>query len=187
MVLISKDRTLQAEGDFDSAMRTELCEKIFNFNLTDKTDPILVEINSPGGDISVFENILNFYNSSSFKMNTLVANSGIAASCGARLFMLGEERIMFSSSKLIFHAPSRVFEKESSYNYFELQDALDDLEDDFNYTLNMIIENTSLSRKSIIKKIQKEGDWIVCANEALELGLATKVISTFDEYLSLFE
>lgn len=63
-------------------------------------DRLHVRIDSPGGDVY---SCLTMINALKTVKNLTTENMGIAASCAAVLFMLGDDRIAHSASQFLFH------------------------------------------------------------------------------------
>ena len=88
-------------GEFAS-LDHELDEIIHKLSESQPNDTLEITISSPGGftyDLMKIENVCReyFYNRVTTKLNSY------GFSCGAFLFLIGDERIIFENSELMFH------------------------------------------------------------------------------------
>ncbi len=139
-----------------------------------KFPPIYIDISCPGGGVyqgfAIYD-ILCRVNAE--KKHKLIARmSGYAASM-ATIIMLGcDERIANENTRFMIHSVS-------SFNYGKQQDLEDDLEETKELSRMMKQIYTSKTKLTIdkLEEIDKyKKDWWLSSQEALELGLITKII-----------
>ena len=175
---ISQERTIMINENFDAEMAGEICLEIYGLSKISKDD-ISVIINSKGGMVSSLESIVSALNASKCKINTILIGT-TASSCAAFLFCRGNERIMLNGSQIVFHEPGLIFEGQTFYSYSEIKAKENSVRKLLEKFVDLIF-NISLCSKSYIRKQIKFKEWKINANEALSLGIATKVIYSFDE------
>ncbi len=64
---------------------------------------VLIDINSPGGSVLAFYRLQNFLSTTKVKITTMVRSGHMAASAGALILMLGDERLVDSNARVLFH------------------------------------------------------------------------------------
>lgn len=154
--------------DHNLAMALALKIKMLDATLPDDI-PIVVMVDSPGGDIDAGNMIIDAMIGSSHKVVTV--DTAAAESMGAFVFLAGEERFMWQDSFLMLHdanislsgTPSQV---ESQLRHEE--------------SIIAVIENrTAKMAKISLEEYHKRclSQWFLSADEAVKAGLATKVLT----------
>lgn len=133
--------------------------------------PVLnIRINSGGGDLFAGHAMYNIIKS--FNGLKRVFIDGLAASAASIVAMAGDEVIMPANTLLMIHNAQTVAYGDSS-NFKKLADDLDKM----NSTLVAVYQQkTGLNTQKIQKMLNNE-TWLT-AEEALELGFATKVVDS---------
>ena len=175
---IKKERTIVINESFTIEMGGEICLEIYELSQTSKED-INIIINSFGGSIKALRTILNGLKASGCKINTILIGT-VAFSCGAILFLSGDERIILEGSELLLHEPGIDFSTEETVTYTKLQQELREIKKDKKLFLEIIMKSSNFTRKVINEKI-KGKDWYISSSEALKFGMATELIYSFDE------
>lgn len=137
--------------------------------------PIRLYINSPGGDLTIYETVKDVIEMS--KTPIIGINLGMAYSAAALLFLSCHERYMLKSSKLLFHLESA----NMSGSYLDLMNAVADYQDQVERFVDKIQEKTTYTDAEINENIAS--DWYIDAEDALAHGAATKIIDDIDELL----
>lgn len=127
-------------------------------------DRIIVNINSPGGNVIEGYNICNAFLQTKTPVDTCC--TGIAASMAAVAFMCGRKRIMYDYSALMIHNP---FGGDDKKMLKALEKSL----------VKMVAAKSKLSEDQVAKMMEKE-TWI-SAEEAVEMGFATEIKNTSEE------
>ena len=131
------------------------------------SDTIIVEINSPGGDVFAAMAMYNGLRASGKKITTKVM--GVAASAASFLFLAGDKREMPDNTFLMVHGASTF----AGGNASEMRDAAD-LLDKVDGTVNALYAaRTGMTPEAVTEMMSKD-TWMTAA-EAKDLGFATEV------------
>lgn len=130
--------------------------------------PVTVYINSLGGSVYQGLTIYNLLRSHPGKVTTIC--TGIAASIAGVIFLAGDERKMFSNSRLMIHLP--MF--SASGNKKEFQKALELVEMAEKDVLNIYVSRSNAKAETILKWMEEET--FLSAEEATQHGFATQVL-----------
>ena len=185
---INGDTLCQFKKDLDNLMAAD--EDVYNDNLRalgeiDKSlvdaykknvkfPPIYIDISCPGGSVyhgfAIYD-ILCRVNAE--KKHKLIARmSGYAASM-ATIIMLGcDERIANQNTRFMIHSIS-------SFHFGKQQDLEDDLEEtkELSRMMKQIYTSKTKLTNDKLEEIDKfKKDWWLSSEEALELGLITKIV-----------
>ena len=154
-------------SDFD-ACEHEIDELINQMSQATPNDELIIDISSPGGytvDLMRVENTIReyFYGRTTTKMNPH------GYSCGALIFLFGDERIVFENSEAMFHDISAVVGGKRS-------DMLTEMEHSKKYWDHYIRRTLApfFSKKEIDSLFQGKEIW-VDALEMCKRGIATAV------------
>ena len=175
---IKEGRILVINKEFTLPMSGDICVEIYKLSKESKED-ITIIINSTGGNIRALDSIVSALKGSGCNINTVLIGT-IACSCGAQLFLSGDERIMLNGSELLIHEPGITFKDGTRYSCTQLKKKLKELKEDKANFLDCILKVSNCNKKFINSKI-KNKDWYINAKEAFKFGLATKIIYSFDE------
>lgn len=137
--------------------------------------PIRLYINSPGGDLTIYEAVKDIIEMS--KTPIIGINLGMAYSAAALLFLSCHERYMLKSSKLLLHCGSGQFQGEFS----SIINAVADYQSQVEAFIDRVIEKTTYDEETVTSNIAS--DWYIDAEDALEHGAATKIVDDIDELL----
>lgn len=164
-----------------NVVNQKLAEKVIKSLLyldgMDSTKPILVIINSPGGDVFSGFAILDIMKAIKSPVITLVA--GFAASMGS-IIMLGAKkgkRYATENSKILIHQPliAGVFEGRAT----EIEIQAEEIQETKERIINLYVEETGQSKEKIAADV--EMDYWMTAEKAKEYGLIDKIIKNLDE------
>ncbi len=137
---------------------------------------LLFLIDSGGGSLEVYSFIKNALSLlKGVKVYTVCI--GAAYSAAALIFNLGDERIMLGkATKLMFHEPSR--DLTGKYSLFKA--ILEEFKENNDLVVSSILNRIKgMNEVEVRNKIRD--DWWINADQAVELGFATKLISNPDE------
>ena len=137
--------------------------------------PIRLYINSPGGDLTIYETVKDVIEMSKTPIIGIVL--GMAYSAAALLPLSCHERYMLKSSKLLLHCGSGQFQGEFS----SIINAVADYQAQVEAFIDRIIEKTTYDEETVTSNIAS--DWYIDAEDALAHGAATKIIDDIDELL----
>lgn len=159
----------------------EYAKKIVQWNAEDKSKPeaervpIKLFFFSPGGDLDVNFLFLDIIRLS--KTKVIGVNMGIALSAGAFIYLACHERYTLPKATFLLHSGSAenisgTAEQIQSYNA-QYKKQVKQLKD-------WLIE-CGLPKKAVDNKMR--GEWFFDAKEAVELGVAHKIIESLDEVI----
>ena len=137
--------------------------------------PIRLYINSPGGDLTIYETVKDVIEMSKTPIIGIVL--GMAYSAAALLLLSCHERYMLKSSKILLHLGSASL----GGSYLDLMSAVADYQEQVESFVSAIQEKTTYTPDEIESNIAS--DWYIDADDALAHGAATKIIDDIDELL----
>lgn len=159
----------------------ELVKLIIRWNKEDdgvapeERKPIKLFFFSPGGNLDV-----NYTVYDAIKMSRtpiIGVNCGQCASAAAYIFLACHKRYMFDHAYFLFHQGSGAFRG----NFGELQSQMEDYQQQVKELSSLLIDNTKYTPDEVGEKIATE--WFVRHDEAIEKGIVSGVITSFDENL----
>lgn len=166
-----------------TTMTLEYAKMIMQWNFDDKKNnvpieertPIKVVFFSPGGDLEVNNCLVDTIQLS--KTPVIGVNVGMAASSGCFIYLACHKRYSFPTAEFLLHKGAGQF----SGGYNEVVAAI------MNYQRQ--IEELGafvLSRTNIPEEVFDENfatDWYLSAKEAIDYGVAEKIITSLDEII----
>ncbi|MBN2546501.1 MAG: ATP-dependent Clp protease proteolytic subunit [Spirochaetes bacterium] len=164
-----------------STVNQKLAEKVIKTLIyldgIDSSKPIMVIINSPGGDVFSGFAIFDIMRAIKAPVITLVA--GFAASMGS-IIMLGAKkgkRFATENSKILIHQPliAGVFEGRAT----EIEIQAEEIQETKERIIKLYVEETGQAREKIATDI--EMDYWMTADKAKGYGLIDKIIKSLDE------
>lgn len=160
---------LEVYGDITSIKWFEDDVTAFDFahELSELQGPLLVRINSYGGEVSQGLAIYNLLKDYEGEVTTIC--DGFACSCASIIFMAGAKRIMPKASLLMIHNAWTTAQGNSD----ELRKIAEDLEKITQPSIEIYKATTGLTEE-VVKQMMDDETWIT-ADEGLELGFATEV------------
>lgn len=166
-----------------TTMTLEYAKMIMQWNFDDKKNnisveertPIKVIFFSPGGDLEVNNCLVDTIQLS--KTPVIGVNVGMAASSGCFIYLACHKRYSFPTAEFLLHKGAGQF--QGGYN--EVVAAI------MNYQRQIEeLGNFVMSRTNIPQAIFDENfatDWYLSAKEAIEYGVAEKIIKSLDEII----
>lgn len=143
-----------------------------------EAEHVTVNINSPGGDLSMGIAIYNALKALGCKITTCV--QGIAASAASIIFCAGDERIINIGGVLMIHGVSGYLEAVGYYNDRDIDNLIHDLKDRkkayavMNESIADIYHDTTGMPNEDAKKLIADGAQLyMTADDAVERGFAT--------------
>lgn len=175
--LYSSERVLFFTGKTDSESCADLITSLMYLETKDETRPVILVINSPGGEVrsglAVYD-VLRL-----MKAPVITVCMGSAASMGSIIFLAGDKRIMLPHSELMIHDPSYGNLNVDHMKPHEIQERVDSLKKTGDELIRIIANRTGRSEEEIRNKTRE--DSFFTAQEAVEFGLATGVAQTLKE------
>lgn len=139
--------------------------------------PVKLWINSNGGDLHSGFTICDTIKLS--KTPIITINTGKAFSCGALIFLCGSKRLTFPNAAILIHEGS-IGSFQTDANKF--QNMSDFYKEQRNALREIILTNSKITEEQYNE--HAKDDWWINAQQALELGIADKII-TSEEYFNL--
>lgn len=170
--LLSERKMFLTEEVSRESCRILLQQLIF-FKEEDPDAEVVLYINCPGG--SVYDGLAVY--DVMRMMNVRTVCIGTAGSMGSIFFLAGNEREMLPHSRVMIHDPSLNGGSYAGQKPHQLQHVVDDLTKTRDLLCEIIKERSGKPLEKI-KELTKE-DTFFTAKEALEFGLATKIIESF--------
>ena len=157
-------RTLFLEGVIaeESWFSDEVTPAMFKEELFAGNGPILLHINSPGGDCIAASQIYSLL--MDYKGDVTVKIDGIAASAASVIAMAGTKVLMAPTALMMIHNPATV----AFGDHEDMQKAIEMLNEVKESIINAYEIKTSLSRAKL-SRLMDEETWMN-AKKALELG-----------------
>lgn len=174
-----KDRQIFLTEQVDGASCNELIKQLMYLDREEPGKEITLYINSPGGSVqdglAVYDLIMML------KSPVRTVCMGTCASMGAILFLAGKKREMMSHGKIMIHDPAFGGGHEiGGKKPHEIQTELDDLNRCRESLAKIIADRTGHTLEEVSKVTVN--DAYFNPEEAIEFGLATKVISKKGEF-----
>ncbi len=167
-------KVIRIFGEIKYEMGCSIASDILEYCKNKENPNIIFIIDSCGGSTSVYRKIKNALSVSKAKVYTVCF--GDAMSTAAMIFTLGIERTLIGKGiGILFHEPGgKIDGKYSDVSVF-----LKHLKIDYDSFVEGIKSVTDLPREDIKEKIKM--DWFITAEEALSLGVATKIAEDISE------
>lgn len=160
--------------DFDHAMAKPIVAWILlsNYESERKYKNLTLMINSYGGDVTAAFSIIDAMNGSKLPVHTV--GIGVIASCGLLTFISGKrgERILTPNTSILSHQ----YSWGSRGKQHELMAATREMDLTQERMLNHYIMCTGLDERTIKEKLLPAHDVWLSAEEAVELGVADKIL-----------
>lgn len=174
---IIEQRKIIISSSINQKVAERVIKSLFFLDAIDSKKPILVIINSPGGDVFSGFAIFDIMRAISSPVITLVA--GFAASMGS-IVMLGAKkgkRFATENSKILIHQPliAGVFEGRAT----EIEIQAKEIQETKERIIKLYVEETGQPREKIAADI--EMDYWMTAEQAVNYGLIDKIVKSIDE------
>ena len=161
----------------DSYLLMELAKEIIRINIEDKDNPnpqpIILYIMSYGGDLAQSQFFCDLIESS--KVPIITVATGAAMSAGLLIFLSGKRRYVFPHSELLIHSGSGSFEGTAE----QIEEAQKSYKKKINQMKEFILSHTTINEKLFNRN--KSKDWYISASEAIEYGIADKIVERFED------
>ncbi len=169
-----KTRSILISGEIDKKMAEKVVSQLLMLE-AENDDPIKVFIDSPGGDVDSAYAIFDMIRFVKPKV-TMIA-MGLAASAGALILLAGdkENRVGFPNSHYLIHQPLSGIRGVAT----EIEIHAKEIEKTRQKINALIAKETGKSLAQVEKDTDR--DYWMSAEEALEYGLISKIISRRDE------
>ncbi|MBR5017606.1 MAG: ATP-dependent Clp protease proteolytic subunit [Spirochaetia bacterium] len=169
-----KTRSILVSGEIDKKMAEKVVSQLLLLE-AENDDPIKVFIDSPGGDVdsayAIFD-MIRFV-----KPKVIMVAMGLAASAGALILLAGdkEDRFGFPNSHYLIHQPLSGVRGVAT----EIEIHAKEIEKTRQKINALIAQETGKSLQQVEKDTDR--DYWMSAEEAMEYGLISKIISKRDQ------
>lgn len=166
-----------------STMTLEYAKMIMQWNFDDKKNgvpiekriPIKVIFFSPGGDLEVNNCLVDTISLS--KTPVIGVNVGMAASSGCFIYLSCHKRYTFPTAEFLLHKGAGQF----SGGYNEVVAAIMNYQRQIEELGEFILSRTNIPQDVFDENFAT--DWYLSAKEAIEFGVAEKIITSLDEII----
>ena len=169
-----KTRSILISGEIDKKMAEKVVSQLLLLE-AENDDPIKVFIDSPGGDVdsayAIFD-MIRFV-----KPKVIMVAMGLAASAGALILLAGdkEDRFGFPNSHYLIHQPLSGVRGVAT----EIEIHAKEIEKTRQKINALIAQETGKNLQQVEKDTDR--DYWMSAEEAMEYGLISKIISKRDQ------
>lgn len=173
-------RIMAIEGEIDE-WDYHIVKDIISINIKDKDipveerEPIILLINSYGGNIDVMFSIIDIVKISTTPVWTV--NMGNALSAASIIFLSGSKRFVSPNSWCMTHLGSGTI----SGNYNETNEAKKVWDAQLKTIGDYIVSRTGMDEK--VWKKNKNKDWYLNSDQQLEFGFGTDILESMDQIL----
>jgi ATP-dependent Clp protease protease subunit len=166
--ILNKNRYILLYDIIENCSADIIVSKIKAMNYLDSKQTIILEINSPGGDLSCGTSIINAIEQSKAPIHTII--SGQCCSMAAMISIIGKKRSMYYNSYWMNHPLS---EGQADYLQF-IKDRTKFLIHLDKMTENLLKKYTKLTKKDLMKI--STGELWLSAEESLQKGVIDYII-----------
>lgn len=165
-------REVELVGEVDAASVNTLIRQLRYLQRQDPKASVTLYINSPGGSVDSGMALYDVMQAVSCPIRTVCM--GLAASMAALIFVSGAKRDMLPHSRLMIHDPLIV---QTGGSALKLKAISDDLMETRQIIAKVIADHSGKSMEEVLARTSS--DSYFRAKEAIEFGLADRVITSF--------
>lgn len=137
----------------------------------DQRQPILLFVDSPGGDLAATFTIIDSIALSKTPVYTI--NIGCAYSGGFFIYITGHKRFTYPHASFLYHEGSTEIGGDAG----KFQNFSDFYKEQLTELKEITLKYTKISEELYNKK--RRDDWWITANEAIELGVSDEILDYF--------
>ena len=141
----------------------------------DKRLPIKILFFSPGGDLEVNNSLVDTIQLS--KTPIIGVNVGMAASSGCFIYLACHERYTFPTAEFLIHKGAGQF----AGSYDEVISAIMNYQRQIKALGDFVLSRTTIPEDVFDANFAT--DWYLSADEAVEYGLASKIVTSLDDII----
>lgn len=163
--LIKSIKALQQPGEIES--------KAVGGVVTTEPKPIIIHIDSGGGDLEAGIRAVRFIKNSQTPLYTII--DGLAASSAASIYIAGHERFAFADSLILLHQHSvNTGHGESSQTHTDIKEAATESQAAYKWYFQYYLDSTGLAEKDLERLLRR--DAFLPAKEAKALRLVDHIV-----------
>lgn len=178
-----RNRTVYIDDEIDTSvsLRVEyMLEQLARFDLEDgknpiDCDPIILKINSPGGDVYSSMSIVSCVESlkqQGFTIHTFA--QGMAMSGAFKIFIAGSKRLCRRWTHFMCHQPNQ-FEYGFA-SYIDQERKAEVMREIWGKLKDIVCSYTKIALSQLDDITEKNKDWYFWAEEAVSLGVVDEII-----------
>ena len=173
-------RKIYIFGEIDSSLSQDT-QSILNYNVEDanippeERKPIIVYINSPGGDLTATYQFISVCEAS--KTPIITVNMGMAYSGGGLVLLAGHKRYALKRTQAMIHQGSGVIQG----SYDQINESQKSYKKDIEEMKKYVLERTKIDEKTFNKN--KTKDWYFDSDEQLQNGIVDAIVTSLDEII----
>jgi len=175
-IALSDERVIFLNEDFTQETASALTALLLYYDAVEPDEPIIIYINSYGGEVSALANIYDVIQMISAPVQTICM--GRAYSAGAFLLAAGTEgcRFVFPNSQIMIHGLQATFPVSGHSEPHKAKEYLEHLNSINNNLMKILAKHTGQP----IDKIKQDCkyDMYFTAEEAVEYGLADYILDS---------
>ncbi len=175
-------RFISISGIISDKLADEFFNILTGFESLSSRKPLIIYINSEGGDTYAMFKIYDHIRNSPLPVVTVVA--GYASSAGFIIFLAGDLRMAFPNAFLGFHAPTFYFSNDASESPAESEESTFHQNRILDAMVKIVKDNSNMPEKMIRKYFRVLTR--IDVKTALKFGLAHRVIDTPKKILPKF-
>lgn len=172
-------RIFNISGEIEDYSLQWLIDEINNINIEDadkpksELKPITIIISSNGGALTDALALCDAIIASRTPVVTVCQD--MAYSAAFLIFIAGHRRICYKHSSFLYHEGSG----GAAGTYDQVQEANKNYKDLIDSVKNYVVERTHITKQKLGSK--KNKDWYINANEAIEFGVADKIVDNISD------
>lgn len=171
-----KGRKVMVFGQIDDKLARDVVARILSL-VDESSQPIQIYVNSPGGHVESGDSIHDIIKFVRSSVPIYMIGTGWVASAGALIYIAGEKKHRFClpNTRFLLHQPMGGVQGPASDIAIEAREIIKMRE-----RLSQII---AVETGQPIERVRKdtERNYWMSASEAIEYGLATKIINSMEE------
>lgn len=152
-------------GEFSSENAGKLRKELKNLETINKLKPIMIYIDSYGGNVDALNMLIDTFNEIENEIITVCM--GKAMSCGAVLLSCGDKRFISKNSRVMIH-------EVSTFDWGKVSELKNNLEETSRLNeglLKLLSANTKKSLRQLKKLLKDRPDAYFNAEQSLKLGI----------------
>ena len=171
-----KGRKVMVFGQIDDKLARDVVARILSL-VDESSQPIQIYVNSPGGHVESGDSIHDIIKFVRSSVPIYMIGTGWVASAGALIYTAGERKHRFClpNTRFLLHQPMGGVQGPASDIAIEAREIIKMRE-----RLSQIIAAEAAQPIERVRKDTERNYWM-SASEAIEYGLATKIINSLEE------
>lgn len=171
-----KGRKIMVFGQIDDKVARDVVARILSL-VDESSQPIQIYVNSPGGHVESGDSIHDIIKFVRSSVPIYMIGTGWVASAGALIYTAGEKKHRFClpNTRFLLHQPMGGVQGPASDIAIEAREIIKMRE-----RLSQIIASETGQSIERVRKDTERNYWM-SASEAIEYGLATKIINSIEE------